>query len=308
MHIGNRAKCLVSWVACPLLAIATACAPSSPSQESAHPAPKTAAATLNRPAPCGTAKTIPVWQHVVWVVMENTSYDGIVGSSSAPFENRLAALCGLATNYYAVAHPSLPNYLAMTSGSTYGIVDDEPPATHQLTAPSLFSQLGSDWRSLQESMQVNCDRASSGDYAVRHNPAAYFVNLGTACKNQDVPLEATPDLSSRFTFVTPNLCHDMHDCSISTGDAWLSMFLPKLLASPEYRAGATAIFVTFDEDDRSAGNHVATIVIAPTVSPGVQSTESYTHYSLLRTTEEMLRLGRLGAAATAPSMRSAFRL
>jgi phosphatidylinositol-3-phosphatase len=240
--------------------------------------------------------------------MENKAYDEVIGNASAPFENHLARRCGLATDYHAVAHPSLPNYIGMTSGSTQGITDDADPSAHQLAGPSLFSQLGSQWRSLQESMPVACDRASSGSYAVKHNPAAYFLNVSRGCKSQDVPLGAKPDISSRFTFVTPNLCHDMHDCPVSTGDSWLSTFLPKVLASAEYRAGKTAIFLTYDEDDGSADNHVATLVIAPTVPPGTRSSEAFTHFSLLRTTEEILGQGKLGAAVTAPSMRKAFRL
>jgi phospholipase C len=240
--------------------------------------------------------------------MENEPYDEVIGSNSAPFENDLAARCGLATDYHAVAHPSLPNYIAMTSGSTQGIGDDADPSAHELSAPSLFSQLGTRWRSLQESMPVDCAHASSGLYAVKHNPAAYFVDISASCGSQDVPLGATPDISSRFTFVTPNLCHDMHDCTVSAGDSWLSTFLPKVLGSPEYRAGRTAIFLTFDEDDGSAGNHVVTLVTAPTVPPGTRSSEAFTHLSLLRTTEEMLGLAKLGGAATAPSMRKAFRL
>jgi hypothetical protein len=240
--------------------------------------------------------------------MENKSYGEIVGSPDAPYENRLAAQCGLAVAYDAVAHPSLPNYIAMTSGSTQGIADDDPPAAHMLTSANIFSQLGSDWQALEESMPVNCDLRSSGEYAVKHDPAAYFLAVRRACQTQDVPLGATPNLSRRFTFVTPNLCHDMHDCPVGTGDEWLSTFLPTLLDSVQYRSGDTVVFLTFDEDDGSANNHVATFVIAPTVPPGTRSTTPFTHYSLLRTTEELLGLGKLGAAATATSMRAAFRL
>jgi hypothetical protein len=259
-------------------------------------------------SPCGKAEQSPRWRHVVWIVMENKSYGEIVGNSDAPYENELATKCGLATGYHGVAHPSLPNYIAMTSGSTQGIADDEPPSVHQLAGPSLFSQLGGDWKSLQESMPSNCDQQSSGQYAVKHDPAAYFTDIRTACNAQDIPLGSQPDLSSAFTFVSPNLCNDMHDCPISTGDSWLSTFLPKVLASPQYRNGGTAVFVTFDEDDGSAANHVPMFVIAPSVPVGSRSPSSFNHYSLLRTTEEMLGLEKLGAAVTAPSMRAAFHL
>jgi phosphatidylinositol-3-phosphatase len=129
------------------------------------------------------------YDHVGWVVMENHSFDDVIGSSDAPFINKLADQFGLATDFFAEAHPSLPNYIAMTSGSTQGITDDGPPADHQLQAPSIFSLLpGGGSRSLQESMPSNCFQTDSGEYAVRHNPQAYYVNLGGDCANFNVPL------------------------------------------------------------------------------------------------------------------------
>jgi phosphatidylinositol-3-phosphatase len=244
-------------------------------------------------------------QHVIWIVFENKGYDSIVGSPNAPYINSLAQQCGLATNFFAVAHPSLPNYIAMTSGSTQGITDDADPASHPLSVPSIFSQLGSDWKSLQESMPSNCSMTNSGDYAVRHNPPAYYTNVN--CADQDVPLGPTPDLSARFTYVTPNLCNDMHDCSVGTGDTWLAGFMPKVLASPEYQAGGTAVFITWDESG-GGSNHVATLVVSPYTTPGTEAATLYDHYSLLRTTEELLGLETLGNASTAPSMRGAFNL
>jgi hypothetical protein len=243
----------------------------------------------------------------VWILFENHSYNEVIGSSSAPYFNQLANLCGLATNYSAISHPSLPNYIALTSGSTQGITDDSGPGSHQLTAASIFSQLpGGASRSLQETMPGNCAQSDSGRYAVRHNPEAYYTNVRGDCNAYDVPLGSPPNMSARFTFVTPNLCSDMHDCSVSTGDTWLAGFLPSLLGSSEYRAGKSVIFVTFDEG--SGSNQVVTLVIAPPVHPGARSATAFTHYSLLRTTEELLGLGLLGDAQSAASMRSAFGL
>jgi hypothetical protein len=246
---------------------------------------------------------------VAVIVMENKSYSEVIGSASAPYINGLARQCGLASNYFAVAHPSLPNYIALSSGSTQGIGDDNPPSSHPLAVPSVFSQLpagGS--RSLEESMPSNCSRTSSGSYAVKHNPEAYYTNLGSDCQTYDVPLGQTPDISASFTFVTPNLCHDMHDCSVATGDAWLAGFLPKLLASSEYQLGTTAIFLTWDEDDSSAQNHVPTLVISPYTAPGTNSGSRFDHYSLLATAEDLLGLPRLAKAAGATSMTGAFHL
>jgi hypothetical protein len=194
----------------------------------------------------------------------------------------------------------------MTSGTTHGVTDDEDPSAHPLEGPNLFSQTG-DWRALQEAMPETCALTSSGTYAVRHNPATYYVGIREACKARDVALGGAPDLSARFTFVTPDLCSDTHNCPVSSGDRWLSRMIPAMLASPEYRAGSTAIFITWDEDDYSDENRVPAIVIAPHTR-GVESGEAFGHYSLLRTTEEMLGLPLLGEAASAPSMRAAFGL
>ena len=276
------------------------------------------AATPTPDKPCGVAATAPTtYQHVVWIVFENKRYSQIIGSSDAPYINRIAGQCGSATSFYAEAHPSLPNYIAMTSGGTQGISDDSGPRSHPLAVDSIFSQLGTGWRALQESMPSNCSLSDTSLYAVRHNPAVYYTGLRSACATQDVPLTGAPDISARFTFVTPNTCHDMHSSScahdtsgeVQQGDTWLSTFLPALFATAEYRSGTTAVFVTWDEDDYSASNaqHIATLVIAPSVPTGATSSARFDHYSMLRTTEEMLGLKTfLGAAATAPSMRGSF--
>jgi hypothetical protein len=248
------------------------------------------------------------YTHVVWIVFENRSYGDVIGSRSAPYINAVAADCGLATSFRAEAHPSLPNYLAMTSGSTQGVTDDAGPSSHPIAGSSIFSQLGSGWRALEESMPSPCAQDDSGRYAVRHNPAAYYTSIRTACTSQDVALGASPGFDARFTFVTPDLCSDMHDCSTATGDTWLSSFLPKVLSSPQYQAGTTAVFITWDEDDGSPANHVATLVVAPTVPHGARSATAFTHYSMLRTTEELLGVPLLGDARTAASMRTPFHL
>jgi phosphatidylinositol-3-phosphatase len=250
------------------------------------------------------------YDHVVWIVMENHSYEQIIGASDAPYISQLAAQHGLAANFYAESHPSLPNYIAMTSGSTQGIGDDKPPAAHRLGVPSIFSLLPAGAsRSLEESMPSNCLRTDSGEYAVRHNPQAYYVNLTDDCARSNVPLGDSPDLSARFTFVTPNLIHDMHDGTVADGDTWLSSFVPKLLASDGYKGGAMAVFVTWDEDDNLSDNHIPTLVIAPSVAAGTTVAERLDHYSLLRATQEMLAVEPLlGHAATAADMRAPFNL
>ena len=245
-------------------------------------------------------------RHVVWILMENKDYSSVIGSGSAPFINRLARTYGLATNYSAISHPSLPNYIALTSGSDRGITDDSDPASHRLNVPSIFSELpraGS--RSLEQGMSSNCATGDSGEYAVRHNPETYYTNLGTGCRRYDVPFGARPNLSARFTFVTPNLINDMHDGSIGDGDRFLQGYVPALMATSQYRARNTVIFITWDENEGSGGNQVPCIVISP-FTHHVADRRQYTHYSLLRTTEALLGLPLLGNARSATPMLGRF--
>jgi hypothetical protein len=101
----------------------------------------------------------------------------------------------------------------------------------------------------------------------------------------------------------------MHDGTVNDGDTWLAGFMPQVLASAEYQAGRSAVFVTWDEDDGLSDNHVPTLVIAPSVKPGTQATARFDHYSLLRSTQAMLGVTpMLGNAATAADRRSAFNL
>lgn len=255
--------------------------------------------------------------------MENESYDQVIGSRSAPFLNRLAAACGLATDYSAISHPSLPNYIAATSGNDWGISDDDPPSAHRLAVANIFSQLtaaGMTWRGYEESMPANCGQTDSGEYAVRHNPAAYYTNVAARCAQWDVPLGTTTvgalasDLRRNrlpaFGFITPNLCDDMHDCPVETGDGWLRRWVSLIVNSPAYRSGATCLFITFDEGT-GGGNQVGTVVVSPSTRPGTRSSTPFSHYSLLKTTEQLLGLKRYlahaGDASTA-GMSAAFHL
>lgn len=240
--------------------------------------------------------------------MENYGYSSVASTPNAPYLDALGKACGLATNYVAVAHPSLPNYLALTSGTTDGISDDGEPSTHLIGTPNLFSQLRGDWRALDESMPIACDKVTAGSYAARHDPAVYYADLARTCRANVVPLREPLDLSAAFTFITPNICDDMHDCSISKGDAWLARVVPQVLQSPGYRLGEMVLFITWDESDNGPLNHVATFVVAPTVPRHLRVAVTFTHYSLLRTTEQLLGLGYLGAAKTARSMIAPFRL
>lgn len=271
-------------------------------------------------APCGHAVGTPRYDHVMWVVMENDPYGAVIGSPSAPFTTSLAHTCGVADHYHAVTHPSLPNYLALTAGSTFGVSDDAYPSAHRLHATSIFSQVSSrhrSWRAYEESMGPPCEQVSAGLYAVKHNPAAYFVPLRPQCRHDDMamgPLRSGTltralhrgSLPS-FAFVTPNVCDDGHSCPLARADRWLRAFVHRVTASRTYRRGHLAVFVTWDEGS-GADQRVPLLVVAPSVPRGQVAGGAFDHYSLLRTTEQLLGLAPLRRAAHARSMVAAFHL
>ena len=294
----------------------------------------TASTTRAQPAraattgPCGTVTAAPTYTHVIWVWMENHSYSDIIGSAQAPYINSLATECGLATNYHNISHPSLPNYLAGTSGlagRTLKTFDNDcnPSAKCSTSAPSIFGQ-GESWKAYEESMPSNCAAANSGEYAVRHNPPPYYTTLA-GCSTNDVPYpQLASDLSANalpaFSFVTPNLIDDMHDGTIADGDNWLAANLPTIFNSSEYQSGSTAVIVTWDEGSGGKSGEacatntsdpscqVATIVVSPSTPVGSTSATLFNHYSLLGTTEQLLGLPLLGQAAGAGTLTTAFNL
>jgi phospholipase C len=267
--------------------------------------------------------------------MENRDYSHVVGSGQAPYENgTLIAGCGLATNYHNIAHPSLPNYLAATSGRILAHGDCAPDAC-PTSASSLFAQLraaGKTWRAYQESMPANCAHTDAGAYAARHNPPVYYTPIAADCARWDLPMgDATSgnligDLRAGslpdFAFITPNLCDDTHDCPVNAGDRWLAAWVPRILASPAYQAGTTVLVLTWDEGDSGGsgdcaantttpGCHVATVVVSPSTPAGTRSDTLFNHYSLLETTEQLLGLPATLGHAADPStngMRTAFNL
>jgi hypothetical protein len=236
---------------------------------------------------------------VVVIVMENHSYGGIMGSSSAGYFRAFAKRGRLFTRYYATNHPSLPNYLQMTSGTTSGCKSDTCPQKRYRT-DNLFHQLSHkriSWRAWMESMGSKCRSSSSGTYAAKHNPPLFYRNLfPTLCPKYDTPLpRRLPSKLPKFMFVTPNLCHDMHDCSITTGNRWLKAHARRFL-----RRGAVVI-VVFDEgtDSAGGGGHVYAAEAGRGVPQGVRDGHKYSHRSLLAGLERYFGVPLLHGAKTA---------
>jgi phospholipase C len=252
--------------------------------------------------------------------MENRGYSDVLDSShQAPHLASYARRCGLATNYQAITHPSLPNYLAATSGSTGGVTTDCAPTECPQHRTSIFAQLersGLEWRTYAEAMPDACNTTAQGKYATKHNPAVYFPSIKRRCRQWDLPMGGASgpfatDLKTgrlaAFTFVEPDICHDGHDCSTRFADEWLGVLLDRITGSPSYGKGDVAVFVTWDEGI-GADQHIATVVISPGVRRGTRSATPYTHYSLLRTTETLFGLEPLGRAQEATDMSIAFGL
>lgn len=252
------------------------------------------AAAAAASSPCLGHAQPASYQHVVWILMENKAYSDIIGNRRAPYLNSLASQCAVA-HVQAATHPSLPNYIALTSGSTHGITDDNNPSAHPLAGPSIFSQLKGNWRSYAQSMPQPCTLTNSGNYAVRHVPATYYTNIRSLCKTHVLPYSSVPKLSAAFTMITPNLINDMHSGGslqqqIKNGDHYLAGFLPKLLASSAYKSGRTAVLITWDEG-RGTNNVVAGILISPSV--GHSDLGTMTDAGVLHYTEKLLGLPQL---------------
>jgi phosphatidylinositol-3-phosphatase len=214
-----------------------------------------------------------------------------------------------------MTHPSLPNYLAIAGGSTFGVQDDHPPSDHPISGPSVFGEAldhGLTARVYADSMPAPCTVTDTGQYLARHNPWTYFVDERSACEQNDLPLDqfAGDVRSGRLPdagMVVPDRCHDAHDCPLATADAWMRQQIGLAMSGPDFRAGRLAIVVTADEDDGSQGNVVLTIVVHPSVQ-GVVATSLLSHLSLSRLYSQVLGLPPLREAATAPDMATAFGL
>jgi acid phosphatase len=244
----------------------------------------------------------------VVIFMENHEEGAVTGSTSAAYQNTLARRGRSYTNYFAITHPSLPNYLAFASGSTQGKTSDDITAG-EIGGPSLWSQLTDArirWAVYEESMPSPCFKAYSagsapGDYAMKHNPAIPFQSVASSDSECDhvQPLERMdPKQLPPVSFITPNECNDAHSCELSSGDAWLASHVPALIG-----AGADVI-VTYDEgttdlgaNGGAGGGQVFAVEAGPGVPNGVQVTRPMNHYSLLAGIEQRFHLPRLGAAA-----------
>jgi len=247
---------------------------------------------------------LPKPDHIVIVILENHSYSQIIGSLAAPYINSLATdtLSALFTASYGIGHPSQPNYLALYSGSTQGVINDGIPFGNPFTTPNLGSQLissGLTFVTYSEDLpSEGFNGGNSGNYARRHNPAANWMGTGinqvSSTTNQ--PFTAFPTdftLLPTVCFVVPNVKNDMHDGTdplrITTGDNWISTQLDRYVQWS--KANNSLFILTFDEG--TATNQIATILTGQMVQPGIYSTK-INHHSILHTIEKLYGLPVIG--------------
>jgi len=285
--------------------------------------------TAMAPLALGVAACVPVTTtpttttttmvHIMVVMMENKNYSEVIGNPAQPYVNSLAADYGSATNSYALAHPSLPNYLDIVSGSNQGVTDDNDPSSHSFagtqTLADQLSTAGIPEKAYAENLPGDPSR-DSGLYAVRHVPWEYFP--GTTIALADAS-SLTADLNGAnppdFVWYTPNLTNDEHTGvpvdtvtqQLADGESFLSSFVPSVQATAWYKAGGI-IIIQWDEAEDSdtlglnggAGGHIATIVVndALKAHPQKDSTPVDT-VGVLRSIEDAYGLAHLGNAADA---------
>ena len=257
----------------------------------------------------------PARSHLVLIVLENHAYEEVAGSPEAPFLNRLASHGTLATHYYATAHPSLPNYLALLGGSTFGIDSDCTDCVARgANLAGQLSRSGISWRAYMEGMPRACYRGKqAGGYVKRHDPFMYFPSIAadrrrctrvvpTSGLRTDLRRHSLP----AFAWIGPDLCYSAHDCNVATADLRLSKLVPRI----ERQLGPNGVLaISFDEGKGNAGccgeaggGHVFTVAIGPGVARGARLTRRYSHYSLLAAIEDHFGLPRLRGARQARAL------
>lgn len=276
---------------------------------------------------------VPNFSHIFHFILENTSYSHIIGSSQAPYINSLANQYGLATQFYAITHPSLPNYFTFSGGSTFGVTSDcgytTPDCPQNVkNIADLIEGSGRTWVAYFESMPNACGTTRQPPYTIHLNPFVYYTDIVTnaqRCQSHVLPYDQAQFFASlnantvpNYVWISPNLNNDMHNGTIGQADSWLSANIGPILNSQAFQNNGLVI-LTFDEGDDSSpvdssgccgyspgGGHIVTLLISPLVKKGYKSTISETHYNLLRTIEDAWGLGHLGKTANVAPMSEFF--
>ena len=245
--------------------------------------------------------------HVIIVAEENHDYSSVIGNAAMPYLNSLSTQYGLATNYYANAHPSIGNYFELTVGDT--IINDDN-FTGTVSNDNIIRELvnaGRTWKAYIEGYP---------SYDANHVPMSYFSDIrnNPAQAANMVPFTRfATDLANGtlpdFSFITPNICNDAHDCSLGTADSWLQTNIDPLIQSARFQQDGLLV-IWWDESASSSANgggKVAWTVVSPFAKRGYKSTTFYQHQSTLRLMLRALGVSTYpGDAASAPDMSEFF--
>lgn len=282
--------------------------------------------SANVPVDPNTPLDVPQHSNVVVLVLENTNYADVVGNPAMPYMNGLIAQGGLATNYTANVHPSLPNYFVLTTGQTITDSNDYAGPANVDNVVRQLAAAGKSWKVYAESLpSVGYLGGDQYPYVKRHNPFVYFTDVIDSASNAGriVPFsQFSADLGSlpHYAFVVPNNINNGHDCpggqaqcalneKLATVDGWLRQNIGPLVDSADFKANGLLI-ITYDEDAGSPGpngGRIATVVVGPKVKAGFQSATAYQHESVLKLTMNTLGIRQVpGGAATAQSMAEFF--
>ncbi len=285
-----------------VLILLAACVPTPPAATSTLTPTMTLTPTLTFTPTLTATPTpkplIPNFDHIVILIFENKEFGSVIGNSDMPNFNRLANDYTLLTQFFAVTHPSLPNYLAIIGGDTFGInTDCNSCFVSAPSLPDLIEASGRTWKTYQEDMPEPCFLGSTSDYAQKHNPFVYFdaIRLDKPrCEQGVVPLttlatDINADALPNFIFITPNSCNSSHDCSVAVADQWLGNTLTQLAPALDKDGPNYLIVLTWDEGQgnhsccglpENAGGRIAVVLISPLVRSHFQDANSvYTLFS-----------------------------
>ena len=308
-----------------LLVLLTACATSAPPTLVLTPinsvtstltaVPPTVPVLPTASQPATATPLVPNFQHIVIIMFENKEFGSVIGNPQMPNFNRLAVEYTLLTQYYAIQHPSLPNYIALMGGDTFGINSNCNDCFINATSlPDLIEASGRTWKTYQEDMPEPCFIGSTLLYAQKHNPFIYFdpIRLNPErCTRSVVPLtDLQTDIAANslpnFMFIKPNICNDSHDCSLRVSDAWLMNLLGYLIPALDATGQSYFVAMLWEEGQGShtccglpepGGGRVPIVIQSPQAKNGFEDPTPYTHYSLLKTISEAWGLQYLGHAA-----------
>ena len=316
------------WITTLVSFLTSACLPAlsepspTPIPPTSTPSPAPTSTLTLSPTPAATSTPLPLvpdFSHIVIFIFENREYSSVIGNGDMAYFNLLASSYTLLTQHYTPAHPSLPNYLSLIGGDTFGIFDDCDYTDCYINAPSLpdlIEASGRTWKTYQDDMPSPCFTGNTLRYARKHNPFIFFDPIRTnkeRCERSIVPLTqmdtdiAANDLPN-FIFITPDICYSAHDCTLDLADGWLKEQMDKLYPALEATGEPYLIILTWDEGQGAhsccgmpelAGGRVATVLISPQVRENFQDNTPYSHYSILKTISEAWGLPYLGHAADA---------